>query len=75
MESALATERTLRQEAEIRLSALKDAKSHVDEFLKSMLISNGLTTSSFGPPPVPRVAKLVSSACALNFFICAIHSS
>ncbi len=63
MESELAAERTLRQEAEIRLSALKDAKSHVDEFLKSMSKANGGVITFGPPPPVPRVAKLVSSAC------------
>ncbi len=82
MEGVLATERTLRQEAEIRLSALKDAKSDVYEFLEGILKANEVITSISCPPPspptrrettVPQVSKLVCCARSLNLFI--LHHS
>ncbi len=82
MEGALATECTLRREAEMRLSALKDAKSDVNEFLEGILKANEVITSISCLPPsprnrrettVPQVSKLVSSAHSLNLFI--LHHS
>ncbi len=75
MENALATERTLRQEAEMRLSALKDAKSDVNELLEGILKANEAIISISSPPlspptrretNVPQVSKLVSIARSFN---------
>ncbi len=86
MESELAIERSMRKEAESRLSGLKDAKSQVDEFLKSILYANEAAISQIYCPSPPlharreanvlQVAKLVSNIRTLNFFFffCAIHS-